>query len=70
MYCALRQKKSICSDGAISKTALGKLPVNIKGGSWRIGAQSEGLWRNVTYVPSHCQILHEQFLAHAFLPLD
>lgn len=52
------------------KKAHGKSPVNIKGSSWRIRALSEGLWSNVTYVSSSCQILHEQCLAHVLFPVD
>lgn len=34
-------------------------PVNIRGGSWRIGALREGLRGNIADVAPSCQALHE-----------
>lgn len=67
--CALNQKKQWLWWSNF-ENALSKSPVNIKGDSWRLGALSEYLWRNVTCVSSCCQMLHEQLLAHSLLPVD
>lgn len=45
-------------------------PINIKGGSRRISALTEGLRRNVTYVSSCCQMLQEHLLVHTLFPVD
>lgn len=64
--CRVNQRKK----HLMLRYALGNLPVNIKCGSWRLKGLGEGFWRNVTYVPSCCQLLHELTLVQTLLPLD